>query len=175
MDKRDYAIIGLLLVIIAMLSYGVINAYNESQPEVFEFSDYIITAPAGSHYHNENGNCSIYLHENDSYMAFFVSDIGGMPVEGFDSLYNSLKNGSISKDVLIKGMMGEFNDGSSVSDINAGDFKGEPEVSMNIQISNNPSQRYLVHLVKHNNKVFMFMEQINNPSSNQMYTNIIFK
>ena len=73
MDKRDYAIIGLLLVIIAMLSYGVINAYNDAQPEVFDFSDYIVTAPAGSHYHGLNNNISFYLHENDSIPVFAVS------------------------------------------------------------------------------------------------------
>jgi len=39
MDKRDYVIIGLLVVIIAMLSYGVYNSYMDSQPEVFDLKD----------------------------------------------------------------------------------------------------------------------------------------
>ena len=173
MDKRDYAIIGLLLVIIAMLSYGVINAYNDSQPEVFDLGNCIVTAPAGSHCHNSDGNSSIYLHENDSYPVLGVLD-NGFNVEEFNLIYNSFKNGSISKNDL-KGMDGGFGDGSSVIDFNVGDFKGEPEMSFIVQNPNNSSHRYLGHIVKHDNKVFMIMEEMDNPSATQMYNNLKFK
>ena len=176
MDKRDYAIIGLLLVIIAMLSYGVINAYNDAQPEVFDFSDYIVTAPAGSHYHGSNNDISFYLHENDSIPVFAVSKNDSFNVNNFDIMYNSYKNGSVSKEDMIKGMNGGIGDTSSFLDFNVGDFKGEPEMSMLFQNPNNSSERYLVHLVKHNNdKVFMIMELMDNPTSSQMYNNIILK
>lgn len=176
MDNRDYAIIGLLLVIIAMLSYGVINAYNDSQPEVFDLGNCIVTAPAGSHCHNSNGNSSIYLHENDSYPVFGVLDGNSGSFEEFDVMYNSLKNGSVSKEDMMKLMKEDTDDASYFFDINVGDFKGEPELSMVIQNPNNSSQRYLMHLIKHNNdKVFTIMEEMDNPSATQMYNNLVLK
>lgn len=176
MDNRDYAIIGLLLVIIAMLSYGVINAYNDSQPEVFDLGNCIVTAPAGTHCHNENGNCSFYLHENDSYIVFGISYKNSPPVGEFDAMYNSFKNGSVSKEDMIKGMGEGIGDSSFVLDFNVGDFKGEPEMSILVQNPNNSSNRYLAHLVKHNNdNVFLIMEETDNPSATQMYNNLILK
>ena len=175
MDKRDYAIIGLLLVIIAMLSYGVINAYNDSQPKVFDFGNYVVTAPAGTHYHIANKDFAFYLHENDSYPFFDILYINdSASVEKFDAMYNSLKNGHMSKDELIKENIMVMDDNSSVLDINVGDFKGEPEISMVVQ-KDNYSFQGIAHIIKHNNKVFMVLEEMNNPSSTQTYNNLILK
>lgn len=177
MDKRDYAIIGLLLVIIALLSYNVINVYEDSKPEVFEFSDYIVTAPAGSHYHNISSGQSFFLSENDVNGVFNVAlgeDIN-ISVEDFDIIYNSLKNGEISKPDLINGMnMGEEN--MSVIDINIGDFKGEPEISILMLNPNNQSEKTLAHLIKHNNdKVFMVFGELDNATTTQMYSTFKLK
>ncbi len=176
MDNRDYAIIGLLLVIIAMLSYGVINAYNDSQPEVFEFSDYIVTAPAGSHYHNNSDNPVFYLSENEVYSMFAILKNDSFTVEEFDIMYNGLKNGSVSKSDFLNMMNSGPEDNSSLVDVNVGDFRGEPEISMIVQNTQNQSRKGLIHFVKHNNdKVFMIAEEMDNPSATQMYNNLVLK
>ena len=173
MDKRDYAIIGLLLVIIAMLSYNVINAYNDAQPEVFEFSDYIVTAPPGTHYHNDSGQ-RFFLSEKDVNEVFTVNS-SFMKVEYFDELYNSLKNGSVSKSDAIK-MMNEMEENDTFLDINIGDFRGEPEISVVVQNPNNSSQKGMIHLIKHNNdKIFAVGGYLNNDTATQMYNSLLLK
>lgn len=175
MDKRDYAIIGLLLVIIAILSYGVINAYNDSQPEVFEFSDYLVTAPAGTHYHGLDKEISFYLHENEAMPFFSVLKNDSYNINDFDIIYNSLKNGSVSKSDMINLFSG-FGDDVAILDVNVGDFKGEPEMSILIQNPNNSSQKYLAHLIKHNNdKVFIVIAEMDNEDAKQTYNSLILK
>lgn len=171
MDKKDYAIIGLLLVIIALLSYNVINVYEDSKPEVFEFSDYIITAPAGSHYHNVSGVQSFYLSEKDVNPVFGVGlgEDNNISVEDFDIMYNSLKNGEISKSDFIN-VVNVGEEDMAVIDINIGDFNGEPEISMLMQNPKNQSQKLLTHIIKHNNdKIFLVGGELDNATSTQMY------
>lgn len=178
MDKRDYVIIGLLIVIIAMLSYGVINAYNDSQPVVRDFSDYIVTIPAGCHYHNDNQGVKIYMHENDSMPIFGVrlSDSSEITIEDFDTMRNSYSNGVISKSEVINSLNEDYDDNSSVLDFNVGDFNGEPEMSYITQNPNNASQKYLVHLIKHNNeKIFYVVTGMDNTNADQMYNTLLLK
>lgn len=88
MDKRDYVIIGLLVVIIAMLSYGVYNSYMDSQPEVFDLKDYKVTGPAGSHYHQVINGTEFYLGENFTTPVFDIGIID-MNADDFNALLNS--------------------------------------------------------------------------------------
>lgn len=172
MDKRDYIIIGLLIIIVALLSYNVINVYKSSEPEVFAFNDYTVTAPAGSHYHNQSGQ-AFYLSDKDAEPVFAVSNNSNMSVQNFDLMYNALKNGSVSKSDMIKLMNYKPENDSVISDINVGDFKGEPELSLLMENPKNQSEKALAHMIKHNNKVFLVMERLDNSTSTQMYNTLI--
>lgn len=177
MDKRDYVIIGLLIIIIAMLSYGVVTVYKSSEPVKIEFSDYIVTAPAGSHYHDTGRDVSFYLNENDSFPVLGILEYKNVSHEDFDMLYNSLKNGSLSKSDMLNGLsQTDGIDGNfSISDINAGDFNGMPEMSM-VMEDKDTSQKYLSHIVKHNNgKTYLIIENMANPIGKQMYNTLYFK
>ena len=176
MDKRDYAIIGLLLVIIALLSYNVINVYGDSQPKVFEFSNYIVTAPAGAHYHNNSESQGFFLSDNDVYAVFAVQ-CNNSPVatSGFDLVYNSLQNGSISKSDCLNMMNKGLEDNSTYIDVNIGDFKGEPEISVVLQDNANQSRNLMMHIIKHNDKVFTVGGFMNNDTATQMYNSLILK
>lgn len=177
MDRKDYVIIGLLLIIIAMLSYGVVSVYKSSEPVKIEFSDYIVTAPAGSHFHEAGDDASFYLNENDSFPVLIISKNGNMSVEDFDLMYNSLKNGSLSKEDILKifSGIGELDDNFTINDINAGDFKGEPELSM-VMEDNGLSQKYLAHIINHNNgKLYLIIENMGNPVGKQVYNTLYLR
>ena len=88
-------------------------------------------------------------------------------------MYNALKNGSVSKSDMIKLMNYKPENDSVISDINVGDFKGEPELSLLMENPKNQSEKALAHMIKHNNKVFLVMERLDNSTSTQMYNTLI--
>lgn len=175
MDKRDYVIIGLLVVIIAMLSYGVYNSYMDSQPEVFDLKDYKVTGPAGSHYHQGINGTEFYLGENFTTPVFDIGIID-MNADDFNALLNSYNNGEISKTELLD----LFSDNPEVNmkalDFNVGDFRGEPEISILCQNPYDGTKTILLHMILHNNdKVFGAIEFMDNPVSTQMYNSVQLK
>ena len=178
MDKRDYIIIGLLVVIIAMLAYGVYNSHVDSQPETFDFKDYKVTGPAGSHYHQEINGTSFYLGENESMPVFEIGEMQNFSANDFKEMIDVYNKGEISKTEIIK----SFNEGigSDVSmkalDFNVGDFRGEPEVSILCQNPYDGTKTMLMHMVLHNNdKTYLVLEFMDNPVSTSMYNSLILK
>lgn len=179
MDKRDYIIIGLLVVIIAMLAYGVYNSYVDSQPEVFDLGDFKVTGPAGSHYHQEINATVFFLGDNESMPIFEIGTLdssnGGPNV--FKEMINSYNKGEISKSELIK-LLNEDSDMKSfkVLDFNVGDFRGEPEASILCQNPYDGTKTLLIHIILHNNdKGFLVIEFMDNPVSTSMYNSLILK
>lgn len=173
MDKKNYIIIALVVIIIVLLSYNAITIYKSSEPEVFVFSDYVVTAPAGTHYHNNTGQ-AFYLDVNGSDAVFMISagDDTNMSAQDFDLFYDSIKNNTVSKSDLITAFESDF-EYSGLKDINVGDFKGEPEVSMLFENPDNHSEKGLIHFIKHKNKIFMVGELLDNSTSAEMYNNLI--
>ncbi len=180
MDKRDYIIIGLLVVIIAMLAYGVYNSYVDSQPELFDLKDYKVGGPAGSHCHNDINGTSFYLRENDSVPILVIAELGSANGggENFKEMTGAYNKGEISKSEMIKSFNeGVGSDGSiKALDFDVGDFKGEPEFSVLCQSPYDPTKNILMHIILHNNdKVFMVMEFLDNTNSMDMYNSLILK
>lgn len=181
MDKRDYVIIGLLVVIIAMLSYGVYNSYMDSQPEVFDFGNYKLTGPAGSHHHSDINGSSFYLGENDSVPILVISDLGssGNGGQNFNEMVNAYNSGEVSKSEILESFNENMNseDGNMKAlDFNVGDFRGEPEISVLCQSPYDGTKTVLMHIILHNNdKGFVVMEFMDNPASTQMYNSLQLK
>lgn len=98
-----------------------------------------------------------------------MGEDNNISVENFDILYNSLKNGEISKSDFIN-VVNVGEEDMAVIDINMGDFNGEPEISMLMQNPKNQSQKLLTHIIKHNNdKIFLVGGELDNATSTQMY------
>lgn len=178
MDKRDYIIIGLLVVIIAMLAYGVYNSYVDSQPETFDLGDFKVAGPAGSHYHKGINDNIFYLGENESMPVFEIGEMQNFSANDFKEMIDVYNKGEISKTEIIK----SFNEGigSDVSmkalDFNVGDFRGEPEVSILCQNPYDGTKTMLMHMVLHNNdKTYLVLEFMDNPVSTSMYNSLILK
>ena len=95
-----------------------------------------------------------------------------MSVQTFDLMYNTLKNGSVSKSDVFNMMKDKSGNDSVVTDVNVGDFKGEPELSLLMENPKNQSEKALGHMIKHNNKVFLVMERLDNSTSAQMYNTL---
>lgn len=177
MDKKDYAIIGLLIVIIMMLSCAVVTLYIDSQPEIFDFDDFAVTAPAGSHCHASNGVYSFYLNENDSIPVVIVSTPSSdFSAEDFDLMVDQYNNGEVSKEEIIQMWNEDSEENVTVKDFNVGDFYGEPEMSILVVNMSGSNEEYLIHSIKHNNdKSFLVIELLGNEYSSQMYANLILK
>ena len=161
-----------------MLAYGVYNAYIDSQPETFDLGDFKVTGPAGSHYHKEINNTDFYLGENDSMPIFGIGEMKNLSAKDFNELLNTYNNGEISKSEIIKifneGMVSDVS--MKVLDFNVGNFRGEPEISILCQNPYDGTKTILLHLILHNNdKTYLVIEFMDNPTSTSMYNSLILK
>ena len=163
-----------------MLAYGVYNSHVDSQPETFDFKDYKVTGPAGSHYHQEINGTSFYLGENDSMPVLMIADLdlSGDGPKNFKEMIDVYNKGEVSKSDIIKLLNENIGpeEGLKVLDFNVGDFKGEPEASVLCQNPYDGTKTILMHIILHNNdKGFMVMEFMDNPQSTSMYKSLLLK
>ena len=175
MDKKDFIIIGLLIIIVAMVAYGVISSQKSTEPVTLELSECSMTVPAGTHYHEVQGNAEVYLHENDSIPFISISNSSQtITAEEFDSTYNELKNDKNSRQEILELSNSDPNGTLQCLDVNVGDFNGEPEISMVTQLTNT-THKQLVHMIKHNNKTYFVVESMDNDLGKQSYNTIKLK
>lgn len=171
MNKKYLLLI--LAIIIAIVAAMSLNTENSTADEVFKFSDFTITCPAGTDYENQSGLLEFYVNNSETpVLSIYYNSISGLEFDQFirgSELLNNEQILSIFNNENLFGMSDKY----TVKDYNITEFKNHTVVDIYLSDGNANS---IIHVIKLSDTKILSINEYN-PSdvTSKIYNSIIFK